>query len=309
MLAARLDGGTQGLVQVMAAAALWATVGVAAQLVPDERSLSAEAMGVARMALGGPVILLIAALIGRARLTAFRRLAPGPLAGFALGCMVFQVCLFRAFDSLGVTVTVFLTVCLPPILACLWTCLRGRQLSAGTGRALVLGVAGVLVFVLATGRGAAGTMAAEGLALALVASVAFVVMSCCARDLTRSAGPLVVAGTGLTLAGVILLLGVLAFEPQAIRLSSGEGWALLALLAYLVLCPTALAYVIFCTGMARCRSPHAGLIASMIEPGLAALLAWAVLGERLSAAEALGCGLIALAMIALWRAEGRGQAA
>lgn len=300
-------GAARGLGLVMAAAALWATVGVATQLLPLQQSLSQDLLGVARMALGGPILLLIAALLGQASLPAFRRLDRPRLAGFALGSMVFQVCLFRAFESLGVTATVFLTVCLPPLLSCTWSwARRGQNLAPATALALGLAVTGLLVFALATGR-TATPRAGEGLALALLASAAFVLMSNTARDLTRAGGPLLVAGSGLTLAGLGLLLAVLVLDPAAMALPSGQAWPVLSLVTYLVLGPTALAYVAYCSGLARCRSASAGLVASMVEPGLAAILGWAILGERLSPGQALGCALIATAMLVLWRAEQRMQ--
>lgn len=300
--------GARGLGLVMAAAALWATVGVATQMVPVQQDFSQDLLGMARMALGGPVILLIAAALGQANAAVFRRLDPLLLAGFALGSMVFQVCLFRAFTSLGVTGTVFLTVCLPPLLSGgLAFARRSPDLAPGTGRALGLAVTGLFVFALATGQNVAAPRAGEGLGLALLASVAFVLMTHCARSLTRVAGPLIAAGSGLTLAGLALFLTLLWLRPQTFPATEASAAPILWLLTYLVLGPTALAYVAYCTGMARCRSSCAGLVASMIEPGLAAILGWALLGERLTQGQTLGCTVIVIAMVVLWRAEQRLQ--
>jgi uncharacterized membrane protein len=80
-------------------------------------------------------------------------------------------------------------------------------------------------------------------------------------------------------------------------------WELAGFILYLGLGPTALAYVLFCSGMARCRSANVGLIASMVEPAFAALLAWLLLNERLSATEVFGCALVMLAMLILCKSE------
>jgi DME family drug/metabolite transporter len=258
------------------------------------------------MGLGGPVILALAFALGQAKASAFRRLDPSRLAGFALGCMVFQVCLFRAFAALGVTATVFLTVCLPPVLSCTWSWARGgKETGATTGAALGFAVAGLLIFALATSHEGAAPLATQGFVLALTASLAFVAMTNCARELSRQAGALLVAGTGLTLAGIGLFLAVVFLDPTALFLSAGATWSVFSLVCYLALGPTALAYVAYCTGMAQCRSAGAGLVASMVEPGIAAVLGWALLGERLSSGQALGCALIVFAMIWLWKAEHR----
>jgi DME family drug/metabolite transporter len=79
--------------------------------------------------------------------------------------------------------------------------------------------------------------------------------------------------------------------------------SLLVLVAYLAAIPTALAYVCYCAGMARCRSTAAGLTASMIEPAIAAFLAAWLLHERLGQGESLGCLLMAVAILVLMRAE------
>lgn len=98
-----------------------------------------------------------------------------------------------------------------------------------------------------------------------------------------------------------LLLSFSSFDAGA----SGQiiPWELTGFILYLGLGPTALAYVLYCSGMARCRSTNVGLVASMIEPAFAALLAWAVLHERLSTTELAGCGLVMLAMLTLCEAE------
>ena len=78
---------------------------------------------------------------------------------------------------------------------------------------------------------------------------------------------------------------------------------LLGLILYLAVVPTALAYICYCWGIARCRSTDVGLIASMIEPTIAAVLAMMLLHERLSAVEFAGCLLMTLAMVVLIKTE------
>ncbi|MDP3195712.1 DMT family transporter [Tabrizicola sp.] len=304
------DGSAIGLLQIMAAAALWATVGVASRMIPASETLSDVVMGVARMAVGGPVILALAIVSRQDRFAAFRRLDLQQLLAFAAGCAVFQVCLFRAFTLLGVTATVFVTVCLPPLLACGWSAIRGSQpVSRVALLALGLAAVGLAMFAVGHGQVASPQSLVPGLGLALAASIAFVVMTESARDMTREVGPLIVVGAGLTLAGIMLLLGLVLLDPQSIAPPAQNGWKTVALVIYLGLGPTALAYVIYCSGVARCRSAGVGLIASMVEPGLAAVLAWLVLSERLGSAELIGCAMVSGAMLILWwseRAELRG---
>jgi DME family drug/metabolite transporter len=75
------------------------------------------------------------------------------------------------------------------------------------------------------------------------------------------------------------------------------------LVVYLGLVPTALAYLCYCAGIARCRTAVTGLVASMIEPLLAALLASLLLGETVLPITAAGCGILLAAIVLLWQGE------
>jgi drug/metabolite transporter (DMT)-like permease len=55
--------------------------------------------------------------------------------------------------------------------------------------------------------------------------------------------------------------------------------------------------------MARCKSAISGLIATMIEPVVAAALSMVLLHERLTSGELAGCMLLMLAMTVLWHGD------
>lgn len=299
-----------GMSQVMLAAGLWATVGVATQIVPEASALSAAVFGTFRMALGGLAILGVAWLLSPDLPAALRRLAPGALAAFALSSATFQVCLFQSFALLGVTGTVVATVCLPPVLSTLATHLKGASTpSRGAVVALGLAVAGVLLFAWGDMAGDHPSARARGLAVAVLAAVAFVCMTAAARSLGRTAGPLVVSGAGLTLSGLILAASLPLAGFQTGLSPSDLTGELVALVLYLGLGPTALAYLLYCAGIAKCRSTDVGLVASMIEPAIAALLAYLILRETLTPQEIAGCLLIVLGMVWLAWSERKPAAA
>jgi DME family drug/metabolite transporter len=294
----------------MCAAALWATVGVVTELVPQHAALPRDAYGLMRTLVAAPAILLLAALSGgRAGLKTHTGSAPEFLK-FGVYCAVFQWCLFRSFDLLGVTITVFLTVCLPPLIAIGWAALRGTErLSAHVILAFLLGAAGLLAFVSADGAGGGAGHVLPGLALSLAASVAFVLMTQSGRRLAVRHSPLLIAGLGLLVtAGVLLPVALLSsgldVQPFSAALGSWQG---AGAVLYLGLVPTALAYVCYCSGMARCRSATAGLVASMIEPAVAACLAFFLLHEALTPWQLAGCGVMMAAMLLLGRSEARAR--
>ena len=294
-----------GITLVFLSAALWATVGVAVRLVPGAAALPAEAFGLARTMLAGPLILIAVLPFGLCQSGALRRLSPYHLVAFALACFIFQVCLFRAFTELGVTITVVMTVCLPPVISILWSTLRGARTGPGGWLALALAALGLGLFSAPQLAADASSGNAGGTVFALTASVAFVWMSRSARVLGREGSPILVAGLGLTISGMMFCLAFpwLAATPLPTVATVVRDWQLLGLLLYLAVVPTALAYVCYCSGIARCRSTDVGLIASMIEPAMAAVLAMSLLHERLSAIEIAGCLLMTLAMGVLMQTE------
>ncbi len=295
-----------GIGQIMLAAALWSTVGVATELVPAAKAVPQEVLGTARMLIGGVAILLVLVFGLRGSLRPALSLDPRGLVDFAAGAAVFQLCLFKSFELLGVTATVFFTVCLPPVISQLWDMLRHRRAhGAETLQALSMAVMGLVVFAGWEPGTIMDWQTMQGLAVAVLGSVAFVIMTAAARSLSQVVSPMLVAGVGLCLAGVLLAVVGVLLAGEDIAAPPAMDWQVVGLLVYLGLGPTALAYVLYCTGMARCRTANVGLVASMVEPALAALLAWLLIGELLSAQELAGCLLLMLAMVALWHGEQR----
>lgn len=294
-----------GLALVMVAAMLWATVGVAVQIIPDAGRVPDILLAALRTGIAGPVLVMVWALSARARIAGFRALSLRPLAVFAIASALFQIFLFRCFAELGVTVAVFLTVCLPPVLGWGWSALRGGGgLTPQSALALRLAILGMAL--VSSSHGATGqALSIAGLSDGVIAAVAFVALSLAANDLARTAPAILVAGAGLSLSAV-LLMAVAAASGSLLIPPNLTGPSLLrlgGLVVYLGLVPTALAYLCYCSGIARCRNAVTGLVASMIEPLLAALLASLLLGEQVVPMTAASCALLLAAIILLWQGE------
>lgn len=303
-----LNSPATALLLVMCAATLWATVGVASRLFPQDISVTDEAYGFIRTAVAGPCLLLIWGLSGRAVLNWPRLRSLPDFMVFGICCAIFQIGLFRSFTLLGVTVTVFITVCLPPVIAVVWGLWRQPgAVSRSVLTALLLAVAGLTAFSSTGFHGGNFHHVLIGLTFSTTASVAFVLMSTAARKLASEHPPLLIAGFGLSLASLLLAAMVvvatpMAWEPLGHALAQ---WQTGSYLLYLGLVPTALAYFLYCTGMARCRTAAGGLVASMIEPAVAAGLALLFLREWLSFWELTGCLMLFGAMLVLWQEEQR----
>jgi len=127
-------------------------------------------------------------------------------------------------------------------------------------------------------------------------------MSHSGRNLATRHSTLAVVGLGLTLAAVFLAPVAFLVTPVGLTdvFATLPDWRFGSVLIYIGLFPTALAYVCYCCGMVRCRSAVAGLVASIIEPSVAAGLAFLFLREVLSPWEVMGCVLLFFVLLTLW---------
>jgi drug/metabolite transporter, DME family len=168
----------------------------------------------------------------------------------------------------------------------------GERLPRGWAGATACAIAGCAL-LLAPGADAAADPLGVGLALVCGACYAVYTVSA-KRVLSAGVDPLAfLAGSVVT--GALVLAPVLA--AGAGQLASARG---LALVAWLGLAATALGYVLFARGLARVPAAAAGTL-SLAEPLTASLLGIVALGERPSAAGAVGAVLLAagLALAAL----------
>jgi DME family drug/metabolite transporter len=254
-----------GIVLVCVAAILWGTVGVANRLMSDNAIADPAVVGLGRTALGA-LSLLIAAQILR---------LPAP-------------------------------VCAPVLLVALADAVRLQRLPE-RGVVLAVAISSVGIVLAAPAAGGEGVATAQvgarGALLLAGASVSFAVPAAVSRTITRSLHPVWTAGLGLAAAALVLALVVGRTGGGALGVFRVLPGGDMAILAYTGIAATGGAYLAFVLGMHLSRSAAAGLAATLIEPGVAAVLAGAVLGEALRPAELAGCGLMLAAMVLLFAAE------
>jgi DME family drug/metabolite transporter len=291
-----------GILLVCVAALLWGTTGVANSLMTD-RAVDPALVGLTRTSLGALTLLLAAEAI-RVPWTQ-GRLPFRLLAVFGLAGAVFQTCLFAAFAEVGVTVTVAVTVCAPVVLV-----LAGEaawcRFWPEKGVVVATGLAALGVGLAMAGGTPSSAMAEDiawrGVALLAAASVAYAAVAAVARVIARDLHPLRATGLGLAATAAVLAVVVLGSGAEVSRLGALPG-SDLALLAYTGVAATGCAYFAFVLGMHLSRTAASGLAATLIEPGVAAVLAAWLLRERLAPPERLGCVLMLAAMVVLFVAE------
>jgi drug/metabolite transporter, DME family len=236
--------------------------------------------------------VLVAALMARGRARSRGRWALAPVLAAAGGVALYQVSFFAAVADTGVAVGTIVALGSAPALAgALEWAVEGRRPERRWAAATALACAGVALLALA--GGGAG-ISPPGVALAVVAGGSYATYTLSAKRLLAGGHEpeeVMAAAFGL---GAIALLPVLVLSGPG-PLASADG---LALVLFLGVVPTALAYVLFARGLRALAASETATI-TLAEPLTAALLGVVVVGERLSATGALGAALVLSGLLAL----------
>jgi drug/metabolite transporter, DME family len=282
---------------VLAAAALWGTIGTAQELgVPEVWPPTVAAV---RSLAGG---LLLLAIVGVARrgeqLRAIGRKAPGALALAAVAITVFQLGYFAGIRLGGVAIGTLVAIGSAPAFAGVIAAALGRPPGRRWLVATAATVAGAAALLL--DGGAEGTDPL-GVLASLLAGASFATYTIASKRLLERG----LAGTP-AMAAIFTLSGVL-LSPAAVL---GElAWvatpAGLATVAWLAVAATAVAYVLFARGLAGVDAPAATTL-SLAEPLTAALLAVTLVGERLTGWSAVGAVLLGAGLVLVAVRPGRG---
>jgi drug/metabolite transporter (DMT)-like permease len=294
-----------GFVLVWSAVALWAVNATVSKVVLDSAGLSAMRLAEVR-ATGSALILLAAVAIvrpGSLRVRSWRELAFLAVFGIA-GLAFVQLFYFVAIERLDIGIALVIQY-LAPVFVALWARFVvkepvRRRLWLAIGLAL-LGLA--LVVDLAGGM----TLDGAGVAACLVTAVAYaayVLMAERALREGRDQFSLLAWGFAFsalfwaavqpwwsfpwdTVDGSVSLLGRLGDVDSQVWL----------LLGYLIVLGTIVPFLLMVTALHSIPATRVTVIA-MLEPALAAVVAYAWLGEELTAAQIVGC-LLVLAAVAI----------
>ncbi|WP_406413464.1 DMT family transporter [Streptomyces halstedii] len=297
----------RSLFYLVVAGVAWGTAGAAASLLYRVSDLGPLALSFWRCA--GGLVLLAGALALRPRRprtpeSGRRRLLR--VLGTGLGLTVFQSAYFAAVEATGLAVGTVVTLGAGPVLIAVGARLTmGERLGAGGVAAVAGALAGLGVLVL--GGGAAEVRPA-GVLLALLSASGYAAITLLTRWLGRDG----TSGDALATSAWAFGIGAVGLLPLALAeglvphtdAPAQVGW----LMVYVAAVPTALAYALYFAGAAVVRSATVSVI-MLLEPVSAAVIAVTVLGERLTAAMAVGTLVLLAAVAGLAFAETREAAA
>ena len=290
LLAARVSGrlaGQGGILIILLAAILWGTVGVTTRAIFTLSETTALTVAFLRLALALPVLAGSAgAVLGRRSFSAKPRQL---ILMAAIGIMLatYQLCYFGAIQRIGVAVATLVTLCAAPVIvALISTTFLGERPTRRLVFAAGLAIAGT-VMLISPGEGAAQSdQTVLGLLLALGSATGYALVAITSRAIAREAHPLTSMTVGFGV-GSLLLLPALLLEGADFSFSPAA-WALLL---YLGIVPSALAYVLFTIGMRTTVATVASLV-TLIEPLTAAALAWLLFDEQLGPLALVGAALL-----------------
>lgn len=279
---------------VTGAAIIWGTIGVATQAIYNIDSTTSLFINLGRMTVASPVLLVACwRVVGPTMFNIRRRdfmimLLTGTLLAIS------QAAYFAAIRSTGVTIATLLTICIAPLVVTyLSVLLKFETLNWRIVIALVCAMLGSVLLVGLHSPEGSDYNLLLGTILSVVSAVGYASMIICGRFLAADYHPLQV--TAATFGVGTLVLVVINLVNGVVLIQTTQGWLLVL---YLGLVPTALAYWLFQMGL-RSVSATAASIVSMLDPLVAALLAWGLFGETLAITGIAGAVLLMLSIFLL----------
>jgi DME family drug/metabolite transporter len=282
---------------VTSAAVIWGTIGIATQAIYNSDTTTSLFINLARMLIATPVLLAACwHVVGGSMFNIRRRdFCIMALSGGLLA--VSQAMYFAAIRHTGVTIPTLLTMCISPLVVTgLSVLLKFETMTRRTVIALVCALVGSILLVGLGMPDSSPDSLLLGSLFSLVSAITYGGMIVCGRFLAAGYHPLQV--TTVTFGVGTLVLLPVNVAGGIVTVHTAQGWLLVL---YLGLVPTALAYWLFQKGL-RSVSATAASIVSMLDPLVAALLAWALFGETLAVTGIAGAGLLLFSIFLLaWK--------
>jgi drug/metabolite transporter (DMT)-like permease len=265
-----------------------------------------EPRDLAALRMYGAALLLGAGAVGVLR--RLRRHEILPTVAFGL---VISMALFLYSDAVTrIDVAVALVIIyLNPLTVAIWQrIVHGERLPAAARLAMVLALGGVAAMVFGA-SGGIGEISGIGIVLAFGTMLCASAQVVIAPSLPRDVSPLRRTGAGLIAGAVVAFVAVPPWTipwhtlGDAASLGNLGGEAAIGLLVlWTTIVGTAIPYLALVAGTVRI-GPGAASVVTMIEPVAAAIIAWVLLGQSLTAIQIAGAAtaLIGILLVELAR--------
>jgi drug/metabolite transporter (DMT)-like permease len=280
-----------GYLLVVVTALSFSTNGPVSRLALDT---GLEPRDLAALRMFGSALLLGVAAVGAIRhlrrSEALRTTAFGTVISLAL------VCYSEAVLRIDVAVALVI-VYLNPLVVAIWQrVFHGERLPAAARAAMALAIGGVAAMVFGA-SGGVGQISTVGLVLSIATMFCASAQVLIAPTLPPGLSPLQRTGAGLLAGALVFLVAdpvwtipwdALA-DPASLGNLGGEA-PVGALVLWVTVVGTAIPYLTLVAGTVRIGAGAASVV-TMIEPVAAAILAWLILGQSLTAVQILGAAV------------------
>jgi DME family drug/metabolite transporter len=287
---------------VSLAGVIWGTTGPAVQLTLRQSSLSPLTISTYRALAAAIVLDVLVFMTGRMSSSlalARRHRRRLILVGLLLAAS--QLLFFASVQWAGVSVSTVICMGFAPTLLLVVTSVQQRRLPPiSQVLVIVTAVAGLLLISLAGGGREHASSPKLGVVAALGAGGAFAFTADVGAPLSRAIDALTIVTAIMNVAAAVLVPCDLVLLVAGHSSSAADPQAIL-LLGYLALGVVATNYLMF-AGLRR-TSSGAAVLATLMEPVTAVLIAAAFLGEHLSATGVVGCLLILTAIAGLGKVD------
>jgi DME family drug/metabolite transporter len=286
----RPSGRWMGYSLVLLAGTLWACLGLFFRAL-QSYNLPPAAIALNRAAVAGLTLLIWTALRQPAALRLRLRDVPYFI-GYSIGISAFFLVYVEAVNQGSVALASVLLYT-APVWVVIFARLRwGEPLTRATLLALGLAVGGSALVALGGGSIGGGGMA---IFLGLLSGFAYAVYSLLSNEGLRRGYPPSIIVLYVMLGGALVLLPFQDWSAVGRAFSTPGAWPALLGVGWV---SSLLAPICYAAGQQRIGASTAGILAT-VEPVIAALLAWIVLGETLAGLQMLGGASVLAAVIVL----------
>ncbi|MGB7338237.1 MAG: EamA family transporter [Phototrophicaceae bacterium] len=276
---------------VMIAAALWGTIGIATQTIHTVDHTSSLFISFLRTLIATPILFIISwRVLGRDLFrVSIRDAIMIAISGIFLALS--QTAYFEGIKYAGITIATLLTICVSPIIVASFSVLLRIEIL--TNRKILAMLSALCGSMLLVGfvTNQSPTLL-QGIWYSLLSAGLYAGVIISSKVLSDRCHPLQVISLGFCVGTILLAVLSVSIEPSSIQ--SIQGWLSVI---YLGLVPSALGYWLFQRGLKSISATTASII-TLLEPFVAALLAWFIYGETLSVLGLIG-GFMLLGSIIL----------
>jgi DME family drug/metabolite transporter len=247
-----------------------------------------------------PVLALITALLLRRRLFVIARRDLVIMLAAGLMMSIYQAGFVIALRNVNVTIATLVALGMVPVLAAVFSgLLLHERVHRQVYLAIACALAGLVLLVGLQPGENLGSNVLLGVAFSLLTALGSALFQICGRVLANRYHPL----QALTV--FVLVSAILLFPPAVangfVTSYPPVGWLLLLHLGVGI---SVIGYLFLILGLQTTPATVATIIA-LLEPLTGSILAWLLLGERLSTGGLLGAGLLLVAMVIVLRANTR----